>query len=207
MNIDLSREKLEIKKSQRETSKQSPIDINTLTSTRGMCIRKRSISMGHCLSLRCAWLFLHKGAFQDALCLRYGWESSGVHNTCCCSNTFSIDHAMSCHRGGFPTLRPGATGEAFQHYVQPQGRLPNTTSCHRGGFTTLRPAGATGEAFQHYVQPQGRLPSTTSCHRGGFPCNTTSCHMGGLIMKSGILLPNFSLKFNPIRVLSQCFNL
>ena len=48
---------------------------------------------------------LSKGAFRDALCLRYGWPIAGVSSQCACGAPFSVDHAMTCHKGGLPTLR------------------------------------------------------------------------------------------------------
>ena len=48
---------------------------------------------------------LHKGAFRDALCLRYGWLPSGLPAKCVCGHGFTVDHAMNCSCGGFPTLR------------------------------------------------------------------------------------------------------
>jgi len=48
---------------------------------------------------------LHKGAFRDALCLRYGWLPSGLPARCVCGQSFTVDHAMNCATGGFPTLR------------------------------------------------------------------------------------------------------
>ena len=48
---------------------------------------------------------LHKEAFRDGLCLRYGWKPDGLPTTCACGRSFSIDHALSCNRGGFPILR------------------------------------------------------------------------------------------------------
>ena len=48
---------------------------------------------------------LSKGAFRDALCLRYGWNITNVSSRCACGATFDVDHAMSCHKGGLPTLR------------------------------------------------------------------------------------------------------
>ena len=48
---------------------------------------------------------LHKSAFRDALCLRYGWQPSILPTTCVCGHPFSIDHALNCHMGGFPTIR------------------------------------------------------------------------------------------------------
>jgi len=48
---------------------------------------------------------LHKGAFRDALCLRYGWHPSNLPTQCICGKQFTIEHALSCSRGGFPSIR------------------------------------------------------------------------------------------------------
>ena len=48
---------------------------------------------------------LHKGAFRDALALRYGWLPSQTPAHCDCSVNFSIDHSLSCPKGGFPSIR------------------------------------------------------------------------------------------------------
>ena len=47
---------------------------------------------------------LSKGSFRDALSLRYGWPILNVSSKCACGSTFSVDHAMICHKGGIPTL-------------------------------------------------------------------------------------------------------
>ena len=48
---------------------------------------------------------LHKGAFRDALCLRYGWQPILLPSTCVCGKTFSIEHALNCPCGGYPFIR------------------------------------------------------------------------------------------------------
>ena len=48
---------------------------------------------------------LHKGAFRDALCLRYGWQPTCLPSQCVCGTKFSIEHALNCPRGGFPSMR------------------------------------------------------------------------------------------------------
>ena len=48
---------------------------------------------------------LHKGAFRDALCLRYGWHPSLLPSFCICGSHFTVDHALNCPRGGFPSIR------------------------------------------------------------------------------------------------------
>ena len=49
--------------------------------------------------------YLHKGDFRDALFLRYGITPLNTSKTCQCGTSFSIDHAMVCPFGGFPTIR------------------------------------------------------------------------------------------------------
>ena len=47
---------------------------------------------------------LHKGAFREALCLRYGWHPPHLPSHCTCSKQFTVEHALSCPRGGFPSI-------------------------------------------------------------------------------------------------------
>ena len=48
---------------------------------------------------------LHKGDFNDALCLRYGWTPPRLPSHCVCGSDFSISHAFSCPHGALPTIR------------------------------------------------------------------------------------------------------
>ena len=48
---------------------------------------------------------LHKRAFQDAMALRYNWQPLQAPSTCACGTKFSIEHALSCPKGGFPSIR------------------------------------------------------------------------------------------------------
>ena len=48
---------------------------------------------------------LHKGAFRDAIVLRYGWLPLHCPVHCACGSSFSVQHALFCPKGGFPTLR------------------------------------------------------------------------------------------------------
>ena len=50
-------------------------------------------------------LTLHKGAFRDAIALRYGWQPALIPSTCACGTSFSVEHALSCPMGGFPIVR------------------------------------------------------------------------------------------------------
>ena len=46
-----------------------------------------------------------KAGFRDALCLCYYWLPTGLATNCICGQGFSVNHAMNCPTGGFPTLR------------------------------------------------------------------------------------------------------
>ena len=48
---------------------------------------------------------LHIGAFHDNLAPCYGWISSNLQAKCECGSSFSVEHALSCARGGFPSIR------------------------------------------------------------------------------------------------------
>ena len=48
---------------------------------------------------------LQKGEFRDTLSLRYGWKLNNVPQSCNCESPFTVNHAMTCHMEGFPTLR------------------------------------------------------------------------------------------------------
>ena len=44
---------------------------------------------------------LNKREFFDGLFLRYGWELSNLPLNCACHANFTIQHALSCHIGGY----------------------------------------------------------------------------------------------------------
>ena len=48
---------------------------------------------------------LHKVAFRDALCLRYGWQPNLLLSTCVCGKTFFIEHALNFPCGSYPSIR------------------------------------------------------------------------------------------------------
>ena len=48
---------------------------------------------------------LHKVAFRDAFSLCYGWQPSNMPLSCNCGSKFTVGHAMTCHMGGYPTIR------------------------------------------------------------------------------------------------------
>ena len=48
---------------------------------------------------------MHKSAFQDAIALRYGWLPLCTPTYCACGISFSVEHALSCSKGGLPSIR------------------------------------------------------------------------------------------------------
>ena len=48
---------------------------------------------------------LHKTAFRDAICIRYGWTPPNLPTNCICGRNFSLEHAFSCSFGTYPIIR------------------------------------------------------------------------------------------------------
>ena len=72
---------------------------------------------------------LHKGAFKDAICLRYDWKLPNTPIKCTCGTALSIDHAIICPKGGFPTIRHNELRDVTAslllcHNVATEPRLP-----------------------------------------------------------------------------------
>ena len=57
------------------------------------------------LPLKSHSFHLHKSAFRDAVHLRYGWTIPDTPSTCTCRQPFSMEHTLSCPKGGFPSIR------------------------------------------------------------------------------------------------------
>ena len=74
------------------------------------CARKVAREMGAsswltALPLQHHGFAIHKGAFWDALALRYGWALERLPSHCVCGKPFDTNHALNCPTGGFPTAR------------------------------------------------------------------------------------------------------
>ena len=48
---------------------------------------------------------LTKQEFIDAICLRYRWDLKRLPIKCPCGKTYSVDHALTCQKGGFVIQR------------------------------------------------------------------------------------------------------
>ena len=88
-------------------------------------------SHGFCLS---------KGEFRDALCLRYGWTPDGLPSHCPDGNAFTVEHALSCPRGGYVALRHNEIRDVLAELMQ-------ETCCNVATEPELQPL--SGEVFEH----------------------------------------------------------
>ena len=57
------------------------------------------------LPLKAQGFHLAKQPFNDALHLRYGIQHEKLPMFCVCGSSYTVDHALSCPRGGFVTIR------------------------------------------------------------------------------------------------------
>ena len=98
---------------QRERRQKADLNANrlreeltpTLKKAMDLAKEKGSSSWLTTLPLEEHGFCLHKGAFVDALALRYGWCPPNTATNCVCGANFTIEHALSCPRGGFPSIR------------------------------------------------------------------------------------------------------
>ena len=105
-----------------------------------VCLEKGASSWISALPISEHGFALHRGAFRDALCLCYGWQPVHLPSRCVCGQHFTIEHALSCPKVGFPTIR--------------HNEIHNITAdllsgvCHCVGIEPSLQS-ATGEQFQH----------------------------------------------------------
>ena len=48
---------------------------------------------------------LNKQSFWNLLSIRYGWRLKRIPSQCACGNTFDLQNALQCPKGGFVALR------------------------------------------------------------------------------------------------------
>jgi len=70
---------------------------------------------------------LHKGAFRDALALRYGWSPQQTPMYCVCGASFTVEHALSCPRGGFPIVRHNEIRDVTANLLTEFSAYPSST--------------------------------------------------------------------------------
>ena len=67
--------------------------------------KKRSSSWLSTLPLRSLGYCLNKKDFRDSLLLRYNWPIPDVCKHCACGMSNSVNHALTCKKGGYVTFR------------------------------------------------------------------------------------------------------
>ena len=105
--------KSSLKRNRREQSKDEMLSMSLSDNLKSVEIaaEKCSSTWLTALPIENQSFEMHKGKFQDALCLRYGWLPHCLPGKCECGSSFSIDHALNCPKGAFPTLRHNEIGD------------------------------------------------------------------------------------------------
>ena len=74
---------------------------------------KGASSWLNALPLKCKDFHLTKNEFWDALNMRYGFQIKRLPSTCACGKDFSIEHSLSCLKGGYVNLRHNTIRNQF----------------------------------------------------------------------------------------------
>ena len=62
--------------------------------------------------------FLNKSEFWDAIYLRYGFELKRIPSTCVCGKSFSIEHVLTCPRGGYISMRHNVVRDTTAEFLK-----------------------------------------------------------------------------------------
>ena len=80
-----------------------------------------------------------EGEIRDALCMRYGWTPENIPTHCTDGEPFTVEHALSCTRGGYVALRHNELRDLFADLLR-------ETSTNVSVEPELQPP--SGEVFQ-----------------------------------------------------------
>ena len=144
--------------------------------------------MAHGTAAIGAWLHLA----QDAIALWYGWTPSRMPTTCACGRKFEVEHALSCAKGAFPSIRHNEIRDLTAHLLtevvhdictepdlQPitnEGLTGATANLQEGARLDIVASGVWGGKFEKTVfdvrvfnphapsNQQGQLSNTYKCH-------------------------------------------
>ena len=61
---------------------------------------------------------LNKQQFQDAICLRYDLRLKDVPRNCTCTEEFSVNHCLTCKRGGYVIIRHNAVRDTLAEVLR-----------------------------------------------------------------------------------------
>ena len=88
---------------------------------------------------------LSKREFFDAIAIRYKWQLKHLPSVCACSKPFTIEHALSCPKGGFIYKRHNELRDTIAAMIneikndvriEPQLEELSGEELHRGAITT-----------------------------------------------------------------------
>ena len=100
-----------------QLKKQANETISSLSTTQQRCVlaaqEKGASSWLVAIPIERLGFKLHKGAFWDAMCLRYGWLIRHAPEKCRCGLAFEVNHVLTCRQGGFPILRHNELRDTF----------------------------------------------------------------------------------------------
>lgn len=125
-SIDLGK----MKKVKREIGKKREENRSTMLSQLRERLNKEDIRANDLATMRGAssWLttlplesekfVLNKREFFDAINLRYRWPLKYLPSICPCSKVYSVDHAMSCPKGGFLYMRHDEMKDSIANLLQ-----------------------------------------------------------------------------------------
>ena len=65
------------------------------------------------LPLKAYGFRLNKQQFRDAVCMRYDLKLQDVPRNCACGSQYSINHCLSCKKGGFVHMRHNTVRDTF----------------------------------------------------------------------------------------------
>ena len=104
-----TKEELKFEKEKSFASEKSRITSLMTSETKKrafvLASEKGSSSWLSALPLRTMGYCLNKKDFRDSLLLRYNWPIPDVCKHCACGNKNSVDHALTCKKGGYVTFR------------------------------------------------------------------------------------------------------
>ena len=107
---DLQKKKNKIKANKTERYKTIIGDVKNTMNDQGIRLNKMNQETGASswlttLPLKDGGYTITKQCFWDLIRIRYGWELTRLAENCECGSKFTIEHALSCKKGGFVSLR------------------------------------------------------------------------------------------------------
>ena len=124
---------------------------------------------------------LHKAAFHGAVALHYGWPLQRTPSHCACGAAFSVDHALSCPKGGLPSLRHNEIRDLTAHLL--------TEVCHQVQVELKLQPVSNPDTFSH----------ATANSQEGAQLDIVMNGFGVVVLNAALLMFEFSIPMpNPM---------